>query len=740
MNAYTGDRAGKPSSVGASPASSTGSGIPEERFELSNAIAVLWRQKFVVAAICGVFGLLAMVAAYSLTPIYRADAVVMLDRSEDQVIDLESVVSGFAADYYSILAEAEVLRSRKLAGRVVDKLDLTNHPLFNPDLQEDAEPPVFVGWIFAGVDLIKDLVRGSVTDREVPGRELLPLDYFLRKQAVDLLLENLSVTSIDNTYVYRIVVSSEDPLLSADIANAFASLYITEQLEKKFEATQAATEWLASQVAELKVELEASEALVEEYNSTSTLISEEALALRGRQLKDLRERREELVVQRDADADRSARLDAALAAGDAEAVGEAGGDPQLANLIRRYQALQPGDAQRDVLRDRIDVEVERARTVFAIAQERYARQIDGLNESIDDLEEQLAEQTEDLVGLRQLQREAEANRVIYEQFLRRLNETSVQQGVQQPDARVLSEAVVEFNPSFPNKTLIVLFAVFFGGVFGSAAVIALEQMNRRFRSSDDLENATGLSVLGTIPAAPVRNRRDLLRYSRESGSSNLMEAVRNLRTGILLSRVDQQPKVIMLTSSLPKEGKTTCSLLLAQNAAQLGRKVLLIECDLRRRTFGNYFPTIGEDGLVALLSGRKTLDEAIHQDPDTGLHVIGGDETQANAADLFSSRKFAEFIGAVRERFDFVVIDTPPVLAVPDARIIAPLADAIVYCVRWNSTHRGLVRSGLTSFQQINVSVSGLALTQVNLRKQASYGYGGYNSYYYKSARGYYTN
>ena len=704
--------------------------------------SAVWQRKFTVAAFGLVFGLLAIAAVYAVTPLYRTEAVVMLDSEEEQFIDLQSVVSGVSTDYFAILAEVEVLRSRKLAARVVDKLNLTENPMFNPDLVPESDASGPVAWIGAGVQLVKDLIRGAVTDAEPPGRELIEDEYFVRETAIDRLLGMQSVASVDSTYVYRITVETVDPVLSARIANAFAEAYITDQLEKKFEATQAATVWLSERVAELRTELEESEAAVESYNSGTTLISEEALAAMSRQLKELRERREETLTLRETAEARAGALRAALAADAPDPAGDYGA-PGVGALAEDLAALRRGgadEAEIAAVVARFRTAAERALARAEVDAARAEDQARALAGSIAELETRLSDQTADLVQLGQLQREAEANRRIYEQFLRRLNETSVQEGVQQPDARLLSPAVIDFRPSYPRKTLTVLAAGLLGGVLGLIYVIVMEQLNRSFRSGEDLERTTGLPVLGLIPSAPVRRRRDLLNYARERGSSQLMEAVRNLRTGVLLGNVDSPPKVVLLTSSMPKEGKTTCSLLLAHNAAALGLRTLVIECDLRRRTFRNYFDIPKTAGLLNTLTDEAPLDRAVFRHEDTGLDVIPGQQTNVNAADVFSSRRFRAFLDQARAEYDFVVIDTPPVLAVPDARVIAPLVDAVLYCVRWNSTHKDLLRNGISSFEQIQVPVTGLVMTQIDLRKMARYGYGGYNYYYYKSSSRYYLN
>ncbi|MEM1314080.1 MAG: polysaccharide biosynthesis tyrosine autokinase, partial [Pseudomonadota bacterium] len=607
-------------------------------------MSVVWQGKLTVAAFGFGFALAAMALVYMVTPLFTATSVVMLDEREENIIDVENVISGFSPDFYSILAEIEVLQSRKLAGRVVDAADLTELPFYNPALTAEEEPNAVVGLIFGAADLFKTAVRNAVSDAEAPSDAVFDAEYWAREQAIDVFLENLSVRSVSDTYVYALTVQSESPVLSADLANRMANLYILEQLETKFEATEAATQWLSDRVAELEVELEQSEAAVETFNKSTDLVSEESFAAASRQLKELRERRDETSDRLDETTAQSGTLAAAMQAGDLEAATLAAATPALSRLAREAGNPAASDDARTAAEIRFEQAagalLDRLRTEEA----RLAGQIDSLDASVAELSLRLESQTADMVELRQLQRESEAQRRIYEQFLRRLNETSVQQGVQQADARVLSPAVADFVPAYPRKTLTVLAAGFLGGLVGIAVVLLLDKMNRSFRTPEQLERFSGLSVLGTIPVAPVRMRRGLLDYARSHSSSSLMEAIRNLRTGVLTARIDDPPQVIMLSSSLPKEGKTTTSLLLAQNAASLGKKALLIECDFRRRTFRNYFDTEGRAGLMSLLMREKTWDEIVHHDEVSGLDVIIGEESQTNAADVFASQRFREFV------------------------------------------------------------------------------------------------
>ena len=241
-------------------------------------------------------------------------------------------------------------------------------------------------------------------------------------------------------------------------------------------------------------------------------------------------------------------------------------------------------------------------------------------------------------------------------------------------------------------------------------------------------------MIGQIPTIPSRNRANVLQYLTDKPNSAAAEAVRNLRTSLLLANIDMPPRVIMSTSSIPGEGKTTQSISLAQNLSGLGKKVLLVEGDIRRRVFSEYFDIHDKPGFLSVLAGEASLQSAVTFNEQLQADILLGETSKVNAADLFSSDTFAQFLGTLRDAYDYVIIDTPPVLAVPDARVIGQHVDAIIYTVKWDSTTHRQVNDGLKSLANVNLKVTGLVLSQIDQRGMKRYGYGdsygAYQAYY----------
>lgn len=693
----------------------------DDTIDLAGILSTLWRGKLWIAlcAVIAVFigGYYAYVAA---VPHYTSTSVVILDTREEQVSGLEGVLGGLGGDSSVVTTEVEVLRARSLMRKVVLELDLVSDPEFNRAL---VDPGAFAR--------VKAAIRSLL-----PAPPRAELDAELQEKSrldsvVSALLKQTTIRNMPDSFVFQITVESENAIKSARIADTIADLYILEQLQVKFDATEQATDWLSERVVELQVALEASEARLQDFRASTQLIDEQTLLALDRQAKDLRDRIAASESQTAALQQRAERL---RAAADPASRAELAEDPVLTRLLEENGGTLSPDAARS-----FDLRFEQVLARADLEASRAADQLVSLRSGLAEFEGQIERQSADLITLQQFTREAESSRLIYEYFLNRMKETSVQQGIQQADSRVLSEAVIPTDPSAPRKSLILAMSGILGLMLGTGLVLLREAGQNTFRSARELEDLTGRTVMGQIPVIPSRSRGDAISYLSAKPTSSAAEAVRNLRTSVLLSNLDSQPQVIVSTSAIPGEGKTTTSLALAQNLTQMGKKVLLVEGDLRRRVFGQYFSFEGKLGLLSVLSGEKRLDEVVQHDERIG-DVLIGEATKANAADVFSSDSFATFVTEMRAIYDFVIIDTPPVLVVPDVRIIGQQADAIIFVVKWDSTSKYQVAEALRLFDTANLRVSGLVLTQIDATGMRRYGYGDSYGAYASYGKKYYND
>ena len=336
--------------------------------------------------------------------------------------------------------------------------------------------------------------------------------------------------------------------------------------------------------------------------------------------------------------------------------------------------------------------------------------------------------------LKQLEREAQSSRAIYESFLNRFKELREQQDIQRPDARVLSYAQASFFPAFPQYQTALMLAFAIGCLLGMGGAIAFEKLDRGFRSAAQVEKATGIAVLGMIPLlkGPRGKGRSLMvAQVVHRPTSSASEALRAVYTAITLGTLDQAPRIIATTSATPGEGKTTFTaalggLLTKMNAS---RRVLIVDLDLRQARLADAFGIKDRRGTIdEFLLGTKTLEECVHVDPASGVHFICARSDTPNAPDVLESEAMKSALANFSERYDLVILDSPPVMAVSDARIIARLADYTIFLVHWAKTQREIVTNAVNLLKSVNERV-GIVVNKVDLAKHVRYGYGDYGYY-----------
>ena len=707
----------------------------DDTIDIFALLNTLWRGKWLIILATFVFTIVGIYQAFVVSvPVYQATAVVILETDQASPIDLQGVVGGLSGDSTEVRSEIEVLRARSLMGRVVDRLDLTTDPEFNGALREQNFSARVKGQL-------RNLILGTIgfvtgaedaPVQEVSGDENAAAmrDKRVRDQVISSLLGKIQVQNITGSLVFNITATSTSPQKAALLADTLVELYIINQIDVKFEAMEQATAFLSNRVAELKTDLEVAEAAIADFNADTDLVSLEIIRDAELELNELRQRSSEAARVL---AGFEEELNAYRTAETMEQKVAVAADPQLDRLAA--EAANNPDAQ-VTFDTRFQVLMMRIRQNFDSA----TAQLSALTSAETALEQRIASQSRDLIELQQLTREAEATRLLYEYFLTRLKEISAQQGIQQADSRILSNAVIPSTPSAPRKSRILALSMILGMMVGVGLVLLDNLRKQGFKTADELEMHTGVSVLGQIPLIKANSRPKVLEYLRSKPTSSAAEAVRDLRTSVMLSNIDNPPQVIVSTSSLPGEGKTTQSLALAQNLAAMGQKVLLIEGDIRRRTLNEYFVNAPAKGIVSVLLDELPFEGAVLTDLDLGFDIIFGEQSSFNAADIFSSNKFKQFIADCRKKYDAIIIDTPPVLVVPDSRIIAQSADFTLLSVKWDSTTKAQLDESLRLIRNARQEVSGLVLSQVSAAGMRRYGYGdkygayaGYGNRYYNN-------
>ena len=663
----------------------------DDEIDLLALAGTLWRGKWWIALAMALFVALAGYYAFAVAePKYQATSSLVLDVQGPNVVDLEQVVSGVSSETSALNTELEVIHSRPMIAELVDELNLDARPEFNPDLR-DAPRWSLGELVQRGLD---SLGLSAPGDAGPPGNE--------RMEVVDAVQDAVTVSHQRDTFIFEISATTGSRELSVAMVNALAEIYIEEQIAQKFEATDQAVDWLSERVRELEVELRAQEDAVKELRAESEAATPEAVAALTAQVRDQRDRvdRAEAALA-EAEARRTALAEARETG--PEALLAVADDPLLDRIAERDGPESAAFAERAAeLVDRATAE----RT-------RVESQLASLRGALSSLDERAERQTATLIEVQQMERELRATRALYETFLTRLKETTVSRGLQQADSRFLSRAD-EAEQVAPRSVLILGLAGILGLMVGAGLVLLREALRNHFRTAEDLEKRTGYTVIGQIPLMPIKARDKLIDYLNDKPTSAAAEAIRNLRTSVLMSNVDAPPRVIMIASSVPDESKTSTAIALAHNFGRQRHRVLLVEGDLRRRTFSQYLDHPPAGGLMAVLGEDKPLSDVVVHEPRLGADVLMGEKTKVNAADLFASEKFHALLETARETYDYIIIDTPPVLVVPDARIIGQSADATVFNVRWQSTSSVQVLAGLREFETVGIHIAGMLFCRVH--------------------------
>ncbi len=649
----------------------------EEIVDIGAWLRMIWRGKGLIALSAILLtALAASHSAFLATPSYKARAVVMLESREEKVVDLKDVISGLSGDANVINSEVEVIRGRELMREVTARLALHEDPEFNALLRPETE-------LGAMLSRAKSSSRRTLG---LPEKALsTPTAAQVEDSTIDALLDNLTVHNVPNSLVFRIIARSESPEKAALIANTVVDVYIERQLAVKSKATEQASTWLHGRVADLKNDLARTETQVIDYRATADLIEPRELAVLEDRIRNL-------------------RAEIAPLSGTPEEAISSVKEPARGTVIAAAQIPSSPAAVAELRR----------------------------------LQSQLEANARKLSTLEQMEREASASSFLYETFLARMKETAAQLGIQRADSRLLSRASVPANPASPNIPRILAVAAVLGAMLGAAFHMLREAGQTAFRTVRELEFFTNHRVMGQIPALRTRKLTAIRSYLARRPNSAMAEALRNLRTSLFLNGPGTPPQVVVLSSALPGDGKTTLSLALAQNIAQMGKKVLLIEGDIRRGQVSRHFGKRAARGLLAVLSGKARLEDVVFHSRAIGADVLFGERSAVNSSDLFSGPHFDEMLKEARSLYDVIILDTPPVLIVPDARIIAQAADATLFLVKWNTTTQHQVEEALHMFETVHVPITGLVLNQISLSGMRRYGVAGGLGTYRALGRKYY--
>lgn len=706
-----------------------------------------------LAATCLAFFLLLLVPSR-----YSATTEVMLDTAQQQVVNIQAVLTDALPDQEAVDSQVEVFRSRSVAEKVVTALGLDGDPEFNETLAPKS-------WLDASRRSLRDGVAWMKSTVSSAEPRPLPEDILRaqeRSNVIDAFLENLDVRLKAQSRVLQVTYASEDPVKAWQIANKLAEVYLVDQLDAKYEAARRATQWLTEKIAALRVDVTDKEQAVAQYRrQAGLLVGTDGNTLISQQISELSA---QLIVARTARAEADAKLSQVRrlvqVQGGAGAAADVLGSPIIQALVEQESTVKRevaaladefGDRHPRMISARAalrDIQGKLAGDVAKIVQRlendvgvARAREI-SLQDGLEQLKARMSQSNSAEVQLRALEREAAAERTMLETFLSRYEETSAQtdSAVQQSGARIISRADVPDTPSYPPRTLIVATVFLLAGVLSIVAVLAIEQFDRGYRSGEQVEHGLGHRSLGLVPVvrASAGRGQSPETFLLKNPTSMFGEAVRSVFTSVLLAPEGPPPKTLLITSAQPHEGKTTLAVCLARMRGLSGKRTVIVETDLRRPAVHRKLEVPRTPGLVELLAGEAKLAQVLHRDERSGAYVIPAGRVTTDPAELLASTEMRHAIEALAADFELVILDSPPVVAVSDPRLLAPQVDATILVVRWAQTPRDVAGLAAKQIEESGGRLIGVVLSMVDSKKHARYGFSD-SAYYYGPVKKYYA-
>ncbi|WP_372882482.1 GumC family protein [Psychromonas sp.] len=715
----------------------------EVMVDLKKYWRIVLKSKLLIVTFVLLSTVLAIFIVQNITPIYQATSSLLIKADKENTVSIDAVASFDPSrqDYFS--TQFEILKSRSVTEQVIDELFLLTNPEFLP---KPKNPTILKieGYLESFLAMDKDdALKENIMD--LRGEKVKLIETFQ---------ENLLIKPVRNTQIVNISFEAKDPLLAAQVANTIGDVYIRQEMEAQLNITQKAVSWLKVRLGQLRDNLDLSENNLQTYRVKENLIdigSKGVTSIASDELENLT----------------SSYLAAKKARFEAETISLFVGNVRRNNIDALLSLPEISD--HTLIKDlkRVEIEAEKKVSEFSFRygnkhpksiaakaelaavrkslQERVGKLVQGIAKELKAAEDnerrfevelqkeklkfqQITDKEQEYL---KLQAEVDANRKLYNTFLNRFKEMESTTDLEIQQARIIDFAEVPLTPVKPQKILIV------GGVFVASLAFAIlftliiDSLNDRFRTSNDVESKLGMRILGLIPLIKSKRKTPLGVYAYFDEKYNVFaEAVRTLRTALVLSHIGADNKVILVTSSIPKEGKTTTAINIAFSLSQMG-KTLLIEGDMRRPSFSKAFSLPPyQKGLSNLISGTEKMEDVIIQGKH-GLDILTAGFIPTNPIELLSSSRFDQILAELKTRYNYIIIDSAPTQAVSDSLVIAQRSDSVVYVVRYEMTKQSVAKKGIARLLEVDAKIDGIVLNQVDVHKSSKEdSFHGYYDYY----------
>lgn len=712
----------------------------EENASFDLDFALIWstikRRKIAIITPIVIGLLIFFIVRSLLPPLYYATTVIAYDPEESRIITapdspLKQQSTPMRWTISKLRAESEVMQSVLVLRRVVESLQLHKNQEFLTSSRQDLIKKRIKRWL--GED---EPERAPVSSEAEPARskrsEKAMINY-----AVSKVKEGLTVSVDKFTFLIRITFKSTDAELAAKIANGIPKALQLHQLDNRFASAKRAIDWLKVQLEQARLSVEEADRLVGEHKEKFQLVDASGKSEHQNQLDNLKKkletsitntqniriRLEELKDAKGADINTANARNSTLIQElrnklsdarkrNSELTARLGSKhPQVINVRAEIGAIkrQLQEESKNVL-GAVEAEYKLAVKSEQLLQER----IDGLT-----MKAQAAKAAS--TKFRELLGSAKVKRSLYDSLLKRLQETSQYKQLDSTDFQIVTRALVPQGVTEPQWMLIGIGVFIFMSGFGVVIAFGLEFLDSRLRTMKQLQAATGLSVISVVPKIKEK-ALELFEQgqasdedSRQENIPVYSEAISHIKSEIQLSNRENVPKTIVITSPSMNEGKSTLSLSFARHMAKLGANTLLIDCDLRKPSILNKLGKNADFGLADVIQGKVDLEKALIADSLTGLHILPTvASTASTASELLGAKTMGRFLESIRGDYDFIIMDSAPILPVQDTRTLVTTSDAVVLVTAWGETKRAAAEQATGKLRTIDANVIGVVLNKAD--------------------------
>lgn len=728
--------------------------MDEKEIHLRDYLRIIIKRKGSILTFFVLTLLIVIIATFTATPLYLSGAKVMIERNTAGSLTTSSTYSPYDPEF--IETQNQLIMSTAVIEKAVENLnpDKIYDTFFKASADKKSYIQAFAGWIHDRYIVLKELlgIESLFSGSEDAVEKTIPEEFDIPRTKAQMLADmikgSISVTPVENSRILQIGYLSDNPALSMKVADAVAQAFIDVLVDMQMEVSGYSINWMSQKAEIQRKKLEESEQELQEYKKQQDIVTiEDKETVLPERLADLSKnmtvsetrRKELLAVYNQVKNVRREQLETipAVAANvSLESINQKiiAADQKISELSKKFGPKHPKmitaknelDGLKNKKYSELEKVVETIRNEYLLAEENE-RNLKGL---VDQTRFEAERFGDKAIQLGMLQRKVDTNRFLYDALVKKMKERDLTERNQAVNVWIIEKAELPQTPAKPNKKRNILLGIVLGLFGGIGLAFFFEYLDNTVKTPEDVEEKYNIPVIGTIDLIKDKKQTVVQAVMKDS-SSLIAESFKGMRTAVLLSSADNPPKILLVSSFTPGEGKSSVSASLAMSLAHAGKKVLLIDADMRRPVQHKYFNIENSSGLSSFLAGVSAENEIKMENPVENLYLILSGPIPPNPSELLSSKKLKDLLTNVSPDYDMIIIDTPPLASVTDPVILSKLVDGVILVTWAGKTTYEMLGKGLKQLREVDAPLIGVVLNRFNAKKSGYYY--NYGDYYYSS-------